>query len=111
MEEIAFVNAFVGGSFNLAIAYRFLGRSAFRSDSAGSSEDEVDTVLNDYHSLHYLFGCGGASHHVESPKGAVVSINEFCSVLLRLGYKGSIDVVEFFGGESEDDWREGRNVI
>lgn len=69
LGDIPFVNAFVvHGSPNFAKANGFLDNSAFCSDSAESSEDEFEKVLNDNYSLHCFLGYDGAGRHVVPPE-------------------------------------------
>lgn len=54
----------VEGAISSAIACSlFGGCSAYCSDSAESTEDEMDKILDDNLRLRYFAGSGGHSHH------------------------------------------------
>ena len=59
----------------------------------------VDGVLNDNRSLHYLVSSCGARHDVDPPKGKVVHIEDLNTYLAQPALKGSVGLVEIFGGE------------
>ena len=65
-----------------------------------SSEDELQRVLNDDFSLHYLSGSDGYSRHVDPPGSAHMHTLDSCKYLSRPDKVGAVDVVELVGGES-----------
>ena len=97
-EKQLFKALAVEGSLGAAIAYSFLDADAFASDSADSSEDELERVVDNY-SLHYLVGHDGIDHHVDPPSSHDVELEGLMAYLTQSHLQGSLDVVEMFGGE------------
>lgn len=65
LEEVALTFALVaGGSFGGATAHPFINDSC--SDSAESSDDELEKVLNENFSFHYLVGSSGVGHRIDT---------------------------------------------
>lgn len=87
------------GSLGAVMAHSFQNDSC--SDSAESSEDEIEKVSNDNFRPHYLVGGSGAGHFLSPPGCAHVPIDEFVGYLSKPEMVGRVDVMELFGGEGD----------
>lgn len=88
------------GILDSAVVQSHFDNDVFCGSGAESSEDEFEQVLKDNYSLHHLIGSCGAGHHVDPPKGTVVHIEGLNVYLTQPSFRGRVDVVGIFGGES-----------
>ena len=87
-------------SISSSLAYSCFDEVACCSDSAESSEGELDKVLNYNFCLHCLVGSDGYSRHSSPRNSMEIPIIELCIYLSRSDMAGTVDVMELFGGES-----------
>ena len=90
----------IDGALNSAIAYPFIDDNAFCSDSAESTEDELERVLHSNFSMHYLIGSDGVDCHQDPPDSVVIAPDDLFAFLAQPGNEGLVDVCEISGGES-----------
>ena len=98
LKELQSIGAFdIDGSFNSAIAYSYIDGKVFCSDGVGSTDGELERVLDDNLSLHYLVGSDGVVRHRGPPKSVVVLPESRIAFMAQPEYEGTVGVCEIFG--------------